>query len=504
MNMLTKAFALSLAWSVGMVHADTVNGSADYTSPYIDPQQSCLTEGMINPPNKAFRYLYSRDCRVVLVMPPPVMAQTIKSQGLNLKACSGVASARNNVNTAEALVDETQNRIRMLEAALENAKPSEEKSIQAKIKDLTTRLEGYTKVRDAAVARFDRDYNQMPGANFAIVMDGDVSANDLNEVRALNHANLNRRKTIVEKTIGPDGKEQTRTYEVVEASALRAAPISQSYYSFIYNLPAEASHSGGIVSSDIPGLQYLEQPGGRTGVIHVKASGGITGKVIMSIATACEHTKKGPNNELVLDDTTDPFFVVNRTFFVQQMFAQGYKARLKVDKAVNQITNFVTVHTNEGFKKSSVFLPSIKADATELMEFEWTTEFDKEKNVSIDKILEIKNAVAAKLIDNYIEKLKAADAIQAVPDRRVDPANGGWVDDTRVANRCWTERDGGLSGLFGGRHEVCSDYTYVVKVWHDGVTEEEVRRSLTLNGETTDSMKILSMAPFYFSTAFTK
>lgn len=504
--MKNKFILLSLLGSIHIgtgstASADTSENGLDYTSPYVDPQQNCLTDGMINPPDKNFRYLYSRDCRVVHVLPPTIMPQNIRSQGVNLRACKGLQTTRSTLNTIEQTIDETDQRLRRLESELEKANSNQKKIISSQIEALSKRREDYVKNLEQTRARLEKDYYQLPGAVFSIAMDSSVNQNDLTQLRALNMANLNRRRTIVEKS--PDGKSERR-YEVVDISSLRPAQITQSYFSFLYNVPADAGKNGGVISTDIPNLEYLEQPGSRTGVIHVKANGGVSGKVVLSLTTACDRTKINEAGDLVLDESTDPFFTVNQTFFVQQMYAQGYVAKLKVDKTIDQITKFVSTHTNQGFKKSSVFLPVIKGNVDQILEFNWTSEFDAGKNISFDKILEIKNGVAAKLIDDYIENLTKAGIITVVPDKPVTPAEGGYVDETRVANRCWTERDGGLSGMFGGRHRVCGDYTYTVKVWRDGITEEEIRRSLRLSVESVDSMSINAMAPFYFTTAFIK
>lgn len=476
----------------------------DFTTPYVDPSQDCASEGMNNPEGKNYRYLYSRDCRVVHVLPPPSQPQNIKAKGLNLQACRALKSSRNTLESLEQSINDGHERIRKYEMALEKASPSESKVLQTKIKEQSERLAQYLKAQTDHDAKFEKLYVQTPGAEFAIYMDSGISQNDLNQLRGMNRSNLLHKRTIVEKTIGPDGREQVKTYDTVEESALRVAPISQSYFSFIYNVPADAGKNGGVISTNIPNLQYLDQPGAVGGVIHVKANGGVSGKVIMSLTTACDRVKADATGTLQLDENTDPFFTVNRTFFIQQMFSRGYKASLKVDKAVEQITKFTSQHTNQGFKKSTLFAPSIKADVHELLNFEWTTHYDDGKTDIESKVLEIKTAVAQRLVDNYIENLVKAGVLTAQPDKVVDPATGGYVDETRTANRCWTESDGGVSGFFGGRHRVCSDYTYVVKVWRDGMTDEEIQRSLKLNVDASDSMTVNSMAPFYFTTAFTK
>jgi hypothetical protein len=483
--------------------ADTSPGGLDYTSPYIDPQRECLTEGMINPPGKSYRYLFSRDCKVVHVLPPAMLNQGVKGEGVNLEACVGVAASRNTINTIDQRIDANQSRLLRLEVELDKARSvGERDAIQSRIKFIENSLKDLAVQKTEKVKDFKESYAQLPGAKFVVTLNGDVEQGDMNEIRAYNSANLNIRTKVKEKTTGPDGKVIEKEYYTIEISALRPAAIEQSIYSFAYKLPKDALENGGIVSTNIPSLQYFEQPGGQTGLIHVKGRGALSGEVLMSVTTACGKTKKGSDGKLELEEKADPFFVVNRTFFVQEMFGQGYTASLNVDKAVEQITKYTVTHTNQGFQKSAVFLPIIRANVEEIMTFKWASEFDNGKGVSTKDILELKQAVATKLVDDYVEKLMEVGAITKVPDRSIAPVEGRNVDELRQGHRCWTEKDGGVSGWLGRRHEVCGDFTYTVQVWRDGVTNDEVRRSLKLAAGSSDSMLIHTTAPFYFSTAF--
>ena len=501
-QILASLLSVSLLSAAAGAIAQAPAAGSDETSPHINPQRDCLTEGMINPAGKEFRYLYSKNCRVVHVLPPPVLPQAIKSQGVNLDACQGMATAKNTIDVTAKTIDDMRQRIRRLEAKLETAKPHEVEALNAKLQSLRTRSEQYEKTLDESRSRFDQHYAQLPGAVFSVLLDSDIQQNELNELRSLNLANLHRRRTIERRVRDANGNERVETQEVVDVSALRAAPIAQSFFSFIYNVPKDARVNAGIISTDIPNLQYLQQPDGRTGVIHVKASGGISGKVIMSVTAACEYASKRADGKIVFDDSADPFFTVNRTFMVQQMFAKGYRASLKVDKLIDQISKHTVTHTNSGFKKSNLFNPILMADIEQLLDFQWTTEFDNGKPISLDQILDIKRSVTEKLIDDHVEKLVQAKLITVQEDRKVEPVPGGMVDESRVAHRCWTEKDGGLSGLLGRRHQVCADFTYTVKVWKDGITEDEIRRHLNIKSVEKDAMEVNFMTPFYFTTSF--
>lgn len=492
--------SLAILQGITMAHAD----SMDITSPAINPQRECMSEGMINPPDKNYRYLFSNDCRVVHVVPPEVLKQEIKGEGIGLRGCEGVAKLEDTINSLESMVGEAYDRARKyLAQASQETSPREAKRLRDKAEAEQADAKTYAADLQAAQDRLASTYGRTPGAKFAIVLRSDIDARDLNELRALNFANLNRTKVIEVHKTGPDGKPIVETSTVTETSTLRPAKIGLSIFSLLYKVPKNIGTNGGVISTNIPGLQYLEQAQ-QEGVIHVRASGGLTGELIMNLPLACEHSKKDEAGKIVLDSETDPFFIVNRTFNVQQMFAQGYTAELRVDKVVDQITKAVITDKEFGFKKSVVFNPSLMAKIDQIVKFEWTDGWDNGKNSSLEQILEIKRAVGAKLIDDYVEKLKAAELIDTKKDPGVPPANGGYVDEARTANRCWTERDGGLSGMLGRRHTVCGDYTYTVKVWKDGVTEEEINRRLTLQGVTGDSMQINTMAPFTYSTTFNK
>jgi prefoldin subunit 5 len=478
--------------------------SAPNNNPYIDPAQDCMSQGMTSPPGKDFRYLYSKDCKVVYVLPPPVMAQNIKSEGINLQACVGLKSLNDQINQLYATLNDLQKRLGALEDQLDDAKTATETArIQTKIDALTKRITGYeANVATLASTRYDH-FGKVAGLVSSVTMVGNVNTTDLNYVRGANAANLHRKTKVQEKDAS--GKV-TKEYYIDEEALLRSAPIMSSIFSFIYKTPGTADPSESeVVSTDIPGVEMLSQPGAKTQTIHVRANDVVSGQLRMSLVYACEHTKPDTApGSVKIDEDTDPLFTVNRTFEVQEMFGQGYTASLKIDKAVEQISKTVITDTDHGFKKSIVFLPTIQANVDQLVDFKWDTEFAAAGNVGIDKILEIKQQVAVKFVDDYIEKLVQAKLISIEEEPNVPPANGGTVDDVRTANRCWTERDGGLSGWIGGRHTVCGDYQYVVKVWHDGITSVDLDRTLTLKVDNSETMKINMTAPFSFTTAFVK
>lgn len=499
------SFSIALSLSAAAQASNGPSNPIDDSTPYIDPGRECITSGMVNPPGKEYRYLFSRDCRVVHVLPPAVMKQNIKGQGVNLQACAAMRTALDSNAMIETLIQEGQARLRKYEKQLEAAtSKSEQDRLGLAIKQLDDRLKGYTTVRDESAQSFDAHYAQVPGAVFSIVMDGGVSPTDLNEIRGSNQANLYRMKTVEKHTIDAAGKDVVTTTNSIEESALRAAVINSSIYSFIYSVPKEAGQNGGLISTDIPSLQYLAQAETHTGVLHVKANGGISGRVVMSLTTACDKTRWDEQGQLQLKDDVDPIFTVNRTLEVQEKFSQGYVATFNVAKAVEQLTSYTETHTEQGFQKSSVFAPSIAANVDEILDFHWDTGFNNGQATTLKEIRDIKTAIAVKFVDDYIESLQKAGVITVQPDKATDPAKGGYEDQTRVANRCWTESDGGLSGFVGNRHNVCADFTYVVKVWHNGITHEEIKRNLTVNVSQKETMTVDLMTPFYFTTAFVK
>jgi hypothetical protein len=503
-NYWSKAALLALNLFSVQSWADVgADNPAPYNNPYVDPAQDCMSQGMISPESANYRYLYSKDCKVVYVLPPPVMKQDIKSEGINLQACGDLDKANHAVSELYGLLDDLATRLRGFESQMDKAKTDADAArIQAKIDSLTKRKEGYEKnLKDLLQARFE-NFGKVPGMISSVTMVGNASPNELNLVRALNYANLHR-KTKVE--VKDNNGKVINTYYTDEESSLRPAPISSSLYSFIYKTPSAADPSESeVVSTDIPGVEILSQQGAKTQTIHVRANDVVSGKLRMSLIYACEHAKKDAAGKSQIDDSTDPLFTVNRTFEVQEMFGQGYTAKLRIDKVVDQITKTVTTDTDHGFKKSVLFVPIIKEHVDQIIDFRWDTEFAAAGNIGIEKVLDIQKAVAAKFVDNYIENLVNAKLVTIEEEPNVTPAAGGTVDDVRTANRCWTEKDGGLSGMFGGRHTVCGDYQYVVKVWHDGVTETEINKNLTLNVDETEQMKINTTVPFSFTTAFVK
>lgn len=488
-----KLIALAILQGVTIAHADN-------TSPAINPQRSCMAEGMINPPDKNYRYLFSNDCSVVHVVPPEVLPQKIKGEGIGLRACEGLATLEGSINRLQVAREEASSRsYKFFADSNKTNDPREARRLREKAESEQRVLNLIKAEIEDAQNRLRATYGRAPGARFAIILRSDIDARDLSEIRNFNQSNLIDKKVIETRENGKvvDRREET------EIRALRPAKIGQSVFSLLYKVPKNIDDDGGILSTNIPGLQYLEQDQ-QEGVIHVKASGGVSGELIMNQRLACQHAKTDSSGKIVLEEDTDPFFVVNRTFTVQQMFSQGYVAELRVDKVVDQITKSVINHTDQGFKKSVVFHPSLTARIDQIVDFNWTEGWDSAKNASLEEIFEIQKSVAAKLIDDYIERLRTANLIEIKPDPATPAATGGLVDETRNANRCWTERDDGVMGKLGRRHTVCSDYTYLVKVWKDGATNDEINRRLTLHGKTTDTMLINTMVPFSYSTAFTK
>jgi hypothetical protein len=502
---LTKVYLVILLAAGSLAHAEP-----DNTSPYINPNRTCITDGMNTPEGKAYRFLYSRDCSVVYALPPPVMYQNIKSQGVNLEACSSMKEAKKSNDTLSKIISEGRNRLSIYEEQLEKAtSKSEEQRLQAKINDLNNRLEKYQKVSAEADANYEKNFGQVPGAVFSIVLDSDVSQNDLNNLRGMNNSNLHPIRWVDDYVKDENGNRKfTGRHAEADNYTLRTAPVQYSIFSFIYNVPADATHNGGIISTDIPNLQYLEQSpeGGtpHTGVIHVQSNGGVSGKVIMSLTTACDKTKADESGRLKLDEDTDPFFTVNRTFEVQQMYAQGYEASLKVNKVVDSIISNVSHDKGNTFEKFQAFTPVITANISDILDFHWIDERANTESSKFKDVLIVQQAVAAKLVDSYLDDLVKAGIIEIQKIPSIENAKGGYVDETRVGTRCWSERNGGLSGFFGGSHQACGNYTYSVKVWKDGVTVQDVRSSLTLNAVKSDRMIADTMAPFRYTTAFVK
>lgn len=501
---MNKDFLKTVSLSVMLAASTIAHAELDNSSPYINPNRTCLTEGLMTPAGKDYRFLYSRDCHVVHILPPTVMPQSIKSQGVNLQACSAMKLAQESNGTLVKIIREAQARIATYEEALEKtSSKAEEQRLQKKITELNSRLEGYRKVSLESEANYQKNYGQVPGAVFSIVMDGSISQTDLSFLRGMNSSILNKTKTVERTTTDAKGNVTTETKEVPDISSLRPAQIDFSVFSFIYNVPEDAVKNGGIISTDIPDLEYLQQ-GGHKGVIHVLSNGGVSGKVIMSLTAACEFAKIDEKGDLRIKEDTDPIFTVNRTYEVQQMYAQGYTASLNVNKVVNAITSSVSHEKGNTFEKSQTFTPIIDANLSEIMDFKWFDERSDSQSTSFKEIRVIQEAVAQKLVDSYLEDLLKAQVIEFEKPPKVEPAKGGYIDETRVANRCWSQSDGGVSGWFGGSHTVCGNYNFVVKVWKDGVTIEDVKSKLTLNAVKTESMMANTMAPFKYTTAFVK
>ncbi|MBX3022677.1 MAG: hypothetical protein KF799_13475 [Bdellovibrionales bacterium] len=482
------------------------------SAPYIEPSRKCMAEGMINPPGKDYNYLYSKDCRVVYVLPPAKVKQSYRSEGnANIRLCKGVKSRMNALTTLENAHDALASQRRKWDERWQAATSTAQKTkIQAEIDHLTKQMAGYQEEISIGMKSLTDTYGNRPGATLSITMDSEISQSDLNELRAYNQANLRQTRTVVEKVVDAagnpvldeNGRPKERTYDVTEISSLRKAPISKSIYSFVYYAPVNSEKDSGILSTSIPGLEVLQQEGAKTRTAHVRGGDVVTGEVLLSLIGICNSVIDQPDGKSVIDFKKAPIFVVNRNYEVQQMFAQGYVAELKIDNLIGQIVDQVTTNNNQGFTKSANFNHVINEKVDELVDFQWTTEYENPGNINLAQVLEIKKGVAALLIDDYFEKLEKLGILSKVSPSELPPAVGGNVTETRVANRCWTEKNGGISGFFGGRHSVCADYTYTVQVWHDGITTEKLSNLLRANIRSVDRMEVHQMAPFSFSTAF--
>lgn len=475
-----------------------------FDSPFIHPQRDCITEGMVNPGGKEFRYLFSRDCRVVYVLPPAVMGQAIKSQVINADRCEELKNLQNDITGRSKSISEIDKKIRsLIDQLLQEPSKSESAKIDKEIQDLETRKQ-QLEVRQKQGRTFRDDYfSQIPGAIFSITVEGGVSDSELGQIRSHNHNTLNRRQEYITEVKDTAGNvmSTTRTEKII-VSSLQKAPVNNSLYMFNYKKPEDSTKNGGVIEVDVPGYEVLAQPEGLSGTVIFRTNGAVSATLKMALTTTCARTYIGSDGVPKLDETgADPFFAIARNFDVQKTFGQGYTASLNVDKVVTQITNFSLKHTEQGFKKSSVFEPTLNANISEIMTFNWENEYNNGEKTSLAEIQEVKRAVAASMIDDYIEKLVQEKLITIQTEPKVDPVTGGYVDESRTGHRCWSERSGGFLRRSRTR---CGDYQYIVKVWKDGLTNEEVKRQLTLNGATTDSMSVYQKAPFTYSTVFVK
>jgi hypothetical protein len=489
--------------ALGGASARGATTGQNQTAPYINPDKECLTEAMINPPGKDYRYLYSKDCRVVYVLPPAVEGQEIHGQAVNIQACQGynasvasITALENTINAAEEIRLKYENEIQ------ETTSPSKVKILKEKLDSLNGRLSQYRVEREQAVKANEQIYGQMPGAVFSILLDSSISQSELNDIRALNAANLNRIIEVQEKDRDAQGNEITRTTYKTEISSLRPVPVSSSIYSFDYISPKNGNFQGGLISTSIPGLEALEQVGAKTTTIHVRGGDVVTGKVIMSLPTVCPYAQKNEQGQFQVDPgQLDPFFTVNRTLEVQEHFTRGFTASLKLDQVVEQITNFVSTQTDQGFQKSQLFEPIISTDSTKLIQFQWDEGYQEGPNTPLEKVIGIYNEVTADFINSYFNDLVKAGIVSVEEPPKQEPTHGGYVDENRTGRRCWNNS----RSVFGVRisgGSGCADYVYTVKVWKDGITQEELRKRLTISGDYSKSVHANEATPFYFTTAF--
>jgi hypothetical protein len=501
-TMKTKVIAMGFALissSYGWAQASP--DEVDSTAPYIYPGQKCPTDKMLSPEGKSFRYLFSKDCRVVHVLPPAQMPQAISAQPIDL---TGGCEHYLDLREQSRKTAQRRNKIRdqlddLLQQKLNAKTEKEQKKIEARIASLETDFEK-VKVDLADIQAELKASGRHQAVRFVVNVSDEVSPNDLARVRAINANILVQPVTtkIIEKK--PDGSTtESETTSYIESS-VRAAPIHSSIYSFRFYAP-DALYNGGVLSTSIPGLAYLQQKDGQEGILHVQSSGGVSGELIMSREAVCPRTKV-VDGEYVLDDLKDPFFQISRQFAVNQMYGRGYTASLRTERAIELISKKLIESKENGFQKSVTFTPTLKGKVDSLIDFRWTEEFQNNDPQTLEAIYKIKVSVAADLIDELFDKLVESGALQIKQDPVVDPSEGGYIDKTQTAHRCWTEKKGGLSGITGGRRTVCSDFVYTVKEWKDGITHEDINKSLNILSEIQDHVVINTVTPFYFNTIF--
>ncbi len=481
-----------------------IASAADSTAPVINPAQSCMSEGMNNPPGKTYGFLYNKDCSVVHVLPSRIENPKVQVwPSANLQLCDGLKAHIQSFNDLNKRINKLQLQTEVLEEKLtENLKESEFERISKQVQSLDKKRREL-EFDAMAMRKETAQFGKIPGATISVFLNNSITQEELNYLRALNHSNLVQKIKRVDRSLDENGNEVISEREEYKISSLRPAQISSSLYSFSFYSLDQENPTNSIISTTLPGFEVLEQMESHQSVAHVRAGDVVTGEVVMSLLGVCDSVVEDENGRPSIDlsGQSSPL-TVNRTYGVNQVFTQGYEAKLDVDSIADQIISHVTHHKNSGFTKSSEFSNTIDTMVDSLIDFKWDSDSDNSQILSIDKVLEIKKEVSAHLIDNYFSKLVEQGILKIENPTSLPPAQGGMVPETQLAHRCWTEKRGGFSGLIGKRRQVCADYTYTVNVWKDGFTTEELKNHLTMNHQYIDRMTVNRATPFYYTTTF--
>lgn len=459
--------------------------------PVVNPGSRCQYS-KINKPDgiRDYTFLRNSDCTAYFALPPAIAKKEVEFVPIDsLRFCKDKREEEDFIEQ----ISESKKIILAKYTDLNSKVPKNPKEAQYLQEQKDKAMEDLKNI-DAFMMEKQKEffqlYGKIEGAQVIINLDSRVIDEELTD--------LSYENEFLKEIINDKGETVTI---VPFRPFFLPAKVSKSIYSFSYRSPEKRFGSDSIISSNIPGLEILQQEGSTLATAHVKGGDVISAELNLSLIGACGGAVEMPDGSFeIIDTNKQATLVVSRSYEIQQQFKYGYKASLITDNVINQIVEEVITSDNKGFTKKQVFENVMTADLKSYLSFEWDSNFSAEgHNVDGELIMEIKTAVFAKYVDDYFDQLVASDQLEIIEPTEVEEVEGGLIDVDKVGTHCWTETKWLIK-----KTRKCADYTYKVKEWKDGITDKELKTKLTINAKFEETVSVNEMVPFYHTTIFKK
>lgn len=495
MTQLICAGLMALSLSATGQASETIDVTAESIIdsalvPVVNPSRNCAAVNPSKIPEgvRDYSFLYNDDCSVHFVLPPGINTQAIRETALpSLRFCSVVRSIGDRIAEITKSKGTLQRQMSELYMNLSTASENQMEAIGLKIETLARHIERLDKLGNDAHNEKQR-METIEGAIVNVTLDSRVLGRDLAKLAdAARHP-----------MIGPNG-EFLNTWT---GPRFMPARTTKSIYSFTLRRPEDEEGMNPVMETNIPGLEQLVQPGSVTQTVHVQADGVLSGLMRLRLSAVCGNEVEIKPHQYAFDPNNSlPMLTVNQTYQVQQQFAYGYRAEFDHKEVVERLIEDTVESLNNGFTKEQVFKNELTLNSDSMLKFEWENNFNPGTHEdSMDTIMAIKEGVFNGFVDNYLEKLVFAGKLETVEPAAVSAVDGGMVDVDQVGTRCTSKR----RNWFGRTRQSCSNYTYKVKEWRNGILDKELRDDLTLEVNDVEIVSANEMVPFYFTSTFVR
>lgn len=485
----TKVFFLNslLALSYSQSH-----GSATLV-PEINPTSRCMAQDVKVPHGDfpKYRYLRDSDCKGIFVLPPSrVVPEVHFTSAGKLGLCKGVKINIKRQNDTEEAIDQLrQSRNKLQEQLITEESQTKIAKIEKKIETIKEHIDLLVKERLEDKTYLDVEYGKEEGGSFQVFLNNEIDNQDLMALGEYNEYPITLKDN--------EGNDVQASIEPVVVPA----PVTESYYSFrLRSYTPENPQHPTIISTDIPGLEKLQQIDSTTKYTHVVGGDVLSGEMVMNLPAVCEQAVETPNGYVLSKEGKAKTFAINRTMVVNKKFTYGYKATLNSNEVATVIAEDFVLKGNYGASVDQTFKQTLGSNLDSYLSFKWTVDYETEKTIIDSKEVEkIKEATFARMVSKYYEGLVAAGKL--TPQVPTEAGQGKVVPIKEFAKGwgCGPVDVGGVTF----DHDGCGAYDFTLTTYHSGMTDKDITNTLILDQDITEEFVAESMAPFHYTTAFT-